>query len=95
MNTNNNTEHNSENSWNGVTIEELKYMRASALIRLEMQQEYLKRKLATTIPASSNNKGYALSRLTSKMTLLQKVILFAKGVRLATNVIGYLRKNKK
>lgn len=95
MNANNNTETNSANSWNGVTIEELKYMRASSLIRLEMQKEYLKRKIATTMPALSNNKGDAMSGITSKMSFIQKVFLFAKGIRLAVNVINYFRKTKK
>ncbi|MBE6309845.1 MAG: hypothetical protein E7080_02175 [Bacteroidales bacterium] len=95
MNTNNNIESNSANSWNGVTLEELKFMRASSLIRLEMQKEYLKRKFTTTIPALSNNKANALSGITSKMTLIQKMFLFAKGVRLAVNVINYFRKTKK
>ena len=33
----------SQTEWKGVTIEELRFMRASALIRLEMQKDYLKR----------------------------------------------------
>ena len=43
MNTNNNLEQDNANTWNGVTIDELKYMRAASLIRLEMQKDYLKR----------------------------------------------------
>ena len=40
----NNTNKGSSTAWNGVTIEELKYMRAVALVKLEMQKELLKNK---------------------------------------------------
>ena len=95
MNTNNNLEQDNANTWNGVTIDELKYMRAASLIRLEMQKDYLKRKVATSIPMLSSEKRGAVSRISSGMTKVQKILLFVKGVRLATNLFSYFKKSKK
>jgi hypothetical protein len=44
------TNKNNSSAWNGVTIEELKYMRAIALVKLAMQKELLKKKASKTIP---------------------------------------------
>jgi hypothetical protein len=95
MNTNNNLEQDNANTWNGATIDELKYMRAASLIRLEMQKDYLKRKVATSIPMLSSEKRGAVSSISSGMTKVQKILLFVKGVRLATNLFSYFKKSKK
>ena len=82
-------------AWNGVTIEELRFMRASALIKLEMQKSYLKRKAAETLPVGTIGKGANIAAFSAKMSLIQKVILVAKGMRLASNIVSFFRKNKR
>lgn len=78
--------------WNGVSIEELRFMRASALIRLEMQKEYLKRKTAETLPSNMVGKKGVVNGIAGKMNFVQKAILVIKGVRLANNIISLFRK---
>lgn len=80
--------------WKGVTIEELKFMRASALIRLEIQKEYLLKKASETLPHGMTSPMSVVTGVSNKLTLVQKVILFAKGVRLASSVMSFF-KNKR
>ena len=94
MKLNNNNESNTVDTWKGLTIDELKYARASSLIRLEMQKEYLKRKVATTAPILSGNKSNSVKGAASKMTAIQKILLVVKGVRMAKNMISLIKKSK-
>lgn len=81
-------------TWKGVTMEELKFMRASALIRLEIQKDYLVRKANETLPMSVSSPVGLLSGMAGKMSLLQKVLLVIKGVKLATNFVSFFRKKR-
>ena len=94
MNTNNNVMQ-PQTEWKGVTIEELKYMRASALIRLEMQKDYLKRKSTEVLPVGSKGMSAMASGISSKMSLAQKIILFAKGAKMAVSLVSLLKKVRK
>lgn len=78
--------------WKGVTIEELRFMRASALIRLEMQKDYLKRKAVDTLPSGVMGKNGMVAGIAAKMSIAQKVMLAVKGIRLATNLITFFRR---
>ena len=80
-------------SWKGVTIDELKFMRAAALIRLEFQKEILKKKAAATLPSRLSSSGL-VSDMASKMSFAQKVMLAFKGVKLASSIISFFRKSK-
>ncbi len=81
-------------TWKGVTMEELKFMRASALIRLEIQKDYLVRKANETLPMSVSSPVGILSGMASKMSMLQKVLLVIKGVKLAVNFVSLFRKKR-
>lgn len=89
------TNKNNSSAWNGVTIEELKYMRAIALVKLEMQKELLKKKASKTIPMGSASTQNIIGNLNNKLTLVQKIMLFMKGVRLASGVISFFKSSKK
>ena len=65
------TNKNNSSAWNGVTIEELKYMRAIALVKLEMQKELLKKKASKTIPMGSASTQNIIGNLNNKLTLVQ------------------------
>ena len=91
----NTVEPQAEQAWNGVTIEELKFMRASTLIRLEMQKEYLKKKTAEILPVGMSSSTGLVSSINKKLTFAQKAILFIKGAKLAGNVISLFRKSRK
>lgn len=80
--------------WNGVTLDELKFMRAASLIRLEMQKEYLTRKAIETLPIKQDKNGGFIGGLTDKLTFVQKTILFIKGIKLATSIISFFKKSK-
>lgn len=90
-----NTSKSSSNAWTGVTIEELKYMRAVALIKLEMQKELLKKKASKTLPQSNTTSQGIIGNINKKLTLVQKIILIMKGVRLASGVISFFKSSKK
>lgn len=81
-------------TWKGVTMEELKFMRASALIRLEIQKEYLVRKANETLPMSVSSPVGLLSGMAGKMSMLQKVLFVIKGVKLAINFVSLFRKKR-
>lgn len=92
MTTNDTTNNTQSEVWNGVTLEELRFMRASALIRVEMQKEYLKRKTAETLPSNfSKNKG-VINGFAGKMNFIQKAILIIRGARLVNNLFSLFRK---
>ena len=83
------------NEWNGLTIDELRFMRASSLIRLEIQKEYLKRKIGETTPfGKSSSRGSLLYDFSNKLTLVQKMILVFKGIRVVTSLISFFKRNK-
>ena len=93
MNKNNNS--NTETPlkpWNGVTLEELRFMLASALIKLEMQKDYMKKKMSQTLPMQINGKNGLVNGIASKLSFAQKIILAIKGVKLATSIITFLRR---
>ncbi len=81
-------------TWKGVTMEELKFMRASALIRLEIQKDYLVRKANETLLMSVSSPVGLLSGMAGKMSMLQKVLLVIKGVKLAVNFVSLFRKKR-
>lgn len=81
-------------TWKGVTMEELKFMRASALIRLEIQKEYLVRKANETLPMSVSSPVGLLSGMAGKMSMLQKVLFVIKGIKLAINFVSLFRKKR-
>lgn len=89
-----NMENNVE-TWNGVTIEELRFMRASVLIRMEMQKEFLKKKARETLPGNMNSSGTLVSNISGKLTLAQKMILVFKGAKLAASIYSLFKRNKK
>lgn len=84
-----------KNVWNGVTIEELKFMRAAALIRLEMQKELLKKKTGETLPFDMSSSHGVIGNINRNLTFVQKAILFVKGVRLATGIVSFFKSSKK
>lgn len=84
-----------KNVWNGVTIEELKFMRATALIRLEMQKELLKKKTGETLPFGMSSSHGVIGNINRNLTFVQKAILFVKGVRLATGIVSFFKSSKK
>ena len=85
----------SQTEWKGVTIEELRFMRASALIRLEMQKDYLKRMSADILPNRTNGVSSLVGGISSKMTFLQKILLFAKGAKMAVSLVSLFKKARK
>lgn len=91
--TNDSTEN--KNVWNGVTIEELKFMRAAALIRLEMQKELLKKKTGETLPFGVSSSRGVIGHINRNLTFVQKAVLFVKGVRLATGIVSFFKSSKK
>lgn len=84
-----------KNVWNGVTIEELKFMRATALIRLEMQKELLKKKTGETLPFGMTSSQGVIGNINRNLTFVQKAMLFVKGVRLATGIVSFFKSSKK
>lgn len=90
---NQNEQHNEE--WRGVSFEELRLMRASSLIRLEMQKEYLKKKISETLPINKGNAVGIVGGISGKLTFIQKTLLFIKGVKLASSLFSFLKKNKR
>lgn len=91
----NNPSNDSSSAWNGVTIEELKYMRAVALVKLELQKELLKNKTREKFPFGSTTSQGLIGGITNKLTLVQKIMLFMKGVRLASSVVTFFKTSKK
>jgi hypothetical protein len=75
--------------WNGVSFEELKFMRAKALIKLEMQKEHLKHKTHSINPfkQASGNKIKS-----SKLSFIQRILLFVQGVKMANSIIKLFKK---
>ncbi len=86
---------NIKNEWKGVTLDELRFMRASSLIRLEIQKEYLKKKMGETLPFNTQRPGTLMSEISNKLSFAQKALLFFKGIKLTTSLISFFRKSKR
>lgn len=86
-----NTGNPDKGAWDGYTIEELKFLRATALIRLQFQKERLAQQAGATLP-SGKGLGFGLA---DKMSFASKVILFIKGLKLANNLFSLFRTSKK
>lgn len=93
--TTNNKQENSTNVWKGVTIEELKFMRAVAAVKLELQKDLLKNKASETLPAGMSSAQGVSSKINGKLSFIQKALLFVKGVRMATSVVSFFKSSKK
>lgn len=81
--------------WKGVTLDELRFMRAASLIRLEMQREYLRKKIGETLPINAQNTGALVNGISGKLSFVQKTLLFIKGVRLTSSLISFFKRSKK
>ena len=73
---------NNSSAWNGVTIEELKYMRAIALVKLEMQKELLKKKASKTIPMGSASTQNIIGNLKTVCPILSVCFLYRRLISL-------------
>lgn len=82
-------------AWKGVTYDELKFMRASSLIRLEIQKSYLKKKIGETLPQNKSNTVGLINGISSKLTFVQKTLLFIKGIKLASSLYSFFKRDKR
>ena len=84
---NNNMQEPTNEPWKGVTLEELKFMRAKALIRLEMQKEYVKHRSVGLVPFIGGGSSNGV-----KTSFAQKILLFVKGVKMAGNLFSLFKR---
>lgn len=83
---NNNMQEPVNEPWKGVTLEELKFMRAKALIRLEMQKEYVKHRSSGLVPfVGGSGEG-------AKTSFVQKILLFAKGIKMTSSLFSIFKR---
>lgn len=73
---------NGDSLWSGITLEELKFRRATKLIQLEMQKDVLARKLKSTLPHAIDSPLGAIGKVTSKMSIMQWILIGYRGSRL-------------
>lgn len=81
---NNNMQEPVNEPWKGVTLDELKFMRAKALIRLEMQKEYVKHRSVGLVPFAGGEGA--------KTSFVQKILLFAKGIKMASSLFSIFKR---